>query len=104
MSKCDINCEYCWCKVFYAKSGIVTAYCAKAKRLHRPPRKRKICRSNARKSEETLCRLGNFSYLCTDFHREVSLPPTPPASRSAYALRGAFFIAERCANIAEMPN
>lgn len=32
MNKCDINCEHCWCKVFYAKSGIVTAYCAKAKR------------------------------------------------------------------------
>lgn len=32
MSKCDINCEHCWCKVFYVKSGIVTAYCAKVKR------------------------------------------------------------------------
>ncbi len=32
MNKCDINCEHCWCKVFYAKSGVITAYCAKAKR------------------------------------------------------------------------
>lgn len=29
---CYNECEHCWCKVFYPKTGIVTAYCAKAKR------------------------------------------------------------------------
>lgn len=33
MEMCDIECEYCWCKVFYPKTNIVTAYCAIARQL-----------------------------------------------------------------------
>ena len=29
---CYSECKHCWCKVLYPKTGIVTAYCAKAKR------------------------------------------------------------------------
>lgn len=47
MKKCNTECEWCWCKVYYAKSGIVTAYCAKTEKLIRNVAKH-IC--NVRRS------------------------------------------------------